>query len=92
MPTRPRPVPLAASEDDKKKKGKRKKRRHNIYIYIYFIASKSWLPNARRAGVGGEFETRGASRGAEPEVTREGVGESRAAGRAGLRPNRILNH
>lgn len=32
--------------------------------------------------MGGEFETRGASRVAEPEVTREGVGESRAAGRA----------
>lgn len=42
--------------------------------------------------MGGEFERRGASRGAEPEVTREGVGESRAAGRAGLGPNRILNH
>lgn len=34
-----------------------------IYIYIYFIASKSWFPNARRAGVGGEFEKRGSSRG-----------------------------
>lgn len=61
-------------------------------MWIYFIASKSWLPNARRAGVGGEFEKRGASCGAEPEVTREGVGESRAAGREGLCPNRILNH
>lgn len=63
-----------------KKKGKHKKRQK--YGKNYFIASESWVPNARRASVGGEFERRGASLGAEPEVTREGVGERSAAGRA----------